>query len=162
MGLNRSTKGRIWVKNISSGCGGWRREADRSESETGNCCGQCREKRIVKVCTERWISGQRCFLCTLPLSINPVMLIELSSLSGSQFSFRSLRYIARKSFPITCHIKREQSVCTTDVRNISAASHGVEFLSQTSFGKFTSLYHGVVLLSYLVHVDHLQIVQPFP
>ncbi|OPJ85349.1 hypothetical protein AV530_011779 [Patagioenas fasciata monilis] len=49
MGLNKSTKGRIWEKNISSGCGGWRREADRSESETGNCCGQCREKRIVKV-----------------------------------------------------------------------------------------------------------------
>lgn len=85
----------------------------------------------------------------------------LSTLSGSQFSLQSLHYIARKSF-ITCHVKREQSVSNTDVRNISAASHGVEFLSQTVFGKFTYLYHGVALLSYLVHADHLQIVQPFP
>ncbi|CAM9234035.1 unnamed protein product, partial [Bubo scandiacus] len=48
MSLIRSKKGRTWIKDISCGWGGWREEAERSESDTGNYCAERREKRIMK------------------------------------------------------------------------------------------------------------------
>lgn len=139
------------------------RRAERSKIVTGTAV-DSGEKREQWRCVVRgeFLDKGGSFVVYLQTSVQLCYWKMLSSLFASLFSFQCLPYVGSKSFLNTSCTKGEQSISATEDWITSAAIHEGVFLSHISFGKFTCLYCGLALLSYLLHVYNSQLAQSFP